>query len=116
MNKYLCVMKQIDGGCGNSIKCGINSIEINANSLENAKAKAIERMYMQESLTGDEDPSWYIGGEGALLSWKIYEISSESDMMDLLRNSRKMYLAQKAELAQKAKLEQFEKLKKELGK
>jgi len=116
MNKYLCVMKQIDDGCGNSIRCGINAIELNATSLENAKSKAIERMYMQEAIIGESDPSYYIDGEGALLSWKVYEIGSESDMMDLLQNSRKKYLAQKTELENKAKLEQFERLKKELGK
>ncbi len=116
MTKYLCVMKQIDDGCDYSIRCGINAIELNAISFKEAKEKAIKAMHMNESLTGENDPSWFIDGERALLSWKIYEVTLESDMLGLLRESKEKYLAQKAELDKKFKLEQFEKLKKELGK
>lgn len=116
MAKWICVMRQKGDGCDYSIGCGVKVAEVEANDFASAKAAALKATYLDEYTGGKNDPSYYINGEGALKSLRLFEVSEEMDLMPFLHEAHKTYIMLGAEAEKSEKLAQFEKLREELGK
>ena len=117
MSKWICVMRQDGDGCDYSIGCGVKVVEVEANGKTAAIQAAINKCYMKDYVTGENDPGYYLPrGEGALKSWTLFEITEATDLMYLLDDANASYKKKEAEAEKAEKLAQFEKLRKELGK
>lgn len=115
MAKWLCVREQRGEGCDYSIGCGKDFDIIEADDLKEAKRLAIKASFMEEALSGECDPSYYISGEGALKSWNLYKISGEHDLMPLLAAAGVEYKKVVEDDAKARRRAEFEKLRQEFG-
>lgn len=117
MAKWLGVMIQAGEGCDYTIGCGYRVVEVEADSEKDARVKLSKALYLDSYIDRDsgEDPSYYIDGEGALESVKIYKVAKEIDLMPLLEKAQERFNKAEEDEEKNKRREEYEKLRKEFG-
>ena len=119
MAKYIAIRVQNGEGCDYTIGCGINYVEVEADSFE----EAFEKLKVQCYLDDYEDECYLEGlenlrhGEMSLKSFTIYEVAAERDDIYETWLDNLIAKAEGAEQASEteARRKQYEELQKEFG-